>query len=124
MTWDDVDQSRMLPGLPHLRGLLAEVEEAAWAEAEEGRSLDDAIRADYQVRVQEAAERLRPSLKGTAVGMTIGVVLGLVTGPLAPVVGVGVGAALDLSGAVAGRLTYRRSWLAAANDLSRRHKPG
>lgn len=119
MAWDDVDAARNLKGLPQLRALLAEIEEAAWAVADTDRQLADAVREDYLRRFHDAVARIQPSLRGTALATVVGLGIGLVTGPLAPVVGLAAGAAVTAAGAVNSRLKYERSWLAAASRLSR-----
>jgi hypothetical protein len=123
MSWEDVDDARKLRGLPELRALLAEVEEAAWSEAEAGRELEPAIRDAYQAKLHEAASKLSPSLRATATGLAMGVGLGVVTGGLAVPVGAAIGLAIDGAEAAVGRLRYQRSWLAAGNRLTRLTKP-
>lgn len=120
MTWEDVNDARKVKGLPGLRGLLAEIEAAVWAEAENERQLEVSIAEAYRIRLQEAAEKLAPSLKGTASGLAISAVVSLVTGPLALPVGLAAGAAVDIAGEAVRHYQYQRSWLSAANQLTRR----
>jgi hypothetical protein len=127
MTWEEVDQARKLRGLADLRSLLGEIEEAAWSAAESETELDESVREGYQTRFHEAVARLQPSMRGIATGTAVGLAIGLVTGPFAPTaalgapfVGLGAGVASDVAAAVQGRWKYGRSWMAAADRLTRR----
>jgi hypothetical protein len=131
MTWAEVHEARKLSGLADLRLLLAEIEEAAWSAAESESELDETVRHAYQVKFHEAVARLQPSIRGTATGTVVGVAIGLVTGPFAPIaglgapiVGIGAGVASDVASAIHGRWKYGRSWMAAADRLTRRPARG
>ena len=120
LSWEDIDAARELPGLPALRALLAEIEEAAWQAAESGMELDEAVRQLYVDRFHEAVREAQMSFRGTVAGLVIGGVLSLVTGPMGPIAGIATGATVDIAEAVARRESYQRSWMAAADDLRRR----
>jgi hypothetical protein len=119
LSWDEIDAARRLRGLSALRAVLADVEEAAWTSAHGEEEFALVVRDQYLARVQIEIQKLQPSLKTIASGAAISVALGLVTGPFAPAVGLAGAAAATAGDALCKRVTYERSWMAAAEKVRR-----
>jgi hypothetical protein len=124
LTWEDVDSVRKSRGMANMRVLLAEIEEAAWSEADGGRRLEEAVFRRYANKILHEESRYRPSYRGVVRTLAISVVVSVLAGPLPIVAGVALGAAQVAGGAAAAEHRYRSSWLATVNRLKRVSPPG
>lgn len=122
LSWKDLDAARVLPGLPDLRQVLAEIETTARAGLSAEDALDAAIQDQYRYRLESAVERFRPSVHGAVVPTVIGSVIGMLTIGSAEL-GLVTGASFSIADAHYATRAYSRSWTAAGDLLTRRRKP-
>jgi hypothetical protein len=118
LEWEQVDAARRLPGLPRLRAVLADVEQAAIEAGGSAVALDDALRARFIAEAARASNEIREHAAGVLVGIATSLALAGFDPAAAAVFGPVIGAVTDMGQRLLGQERARNRWGVAAAELT------
>jgi hypothetical protein len=121
MSWDQVDWARGLPGLPRLRAVLADVEQAGREASGGGGSFDAAtvraFQAEYSKAMQEAEEGWGSVWTSVGLGVAVSIATSQLGAAESLVAGSVVAATVEAGQHLFREHRRRNTWMVAADDL-------